>query len=87
MLCLWMTQLSPSFTPKVRVLVPGNLESVRFLLDAKADTSIPEKDGYTPMHGAGFQGRAEIAKLLIAHGLNPSDKHKATCFNVCMDID
>lgn len=55
----------------------GNLESVKFLLAAKADTSIPEKDGYTPMHGAGFQGRAEIAKLLIAHGLNPSEKHKA----------
>ena len=55
----------------------GNLESVKFLLEAKADTSIPEKDGYTPMHGAGFQGRAEIAKLLIAHGLNPSDRHKA----------
>ena len=31
--------------------------------------------GYTPMHGAGFQGRAEIAKLLIAHGLDPSDRH------------
>lgn len=27
------------------------------------------------MHGAGFQGRAEIAKQLIAHGLNPSDRH------------
>eukprot|EP00438_Fugacium_kawagutii_P029005 Skav204719 [mRNA] locus=scaffold1549:143410:146327:+ [translate_table: standard] len=54
----------------------GNLESVKFLLAAEADTSIPEKDGYTPMHGAGFQGRAEIAKLLIAHGLNPSEKHQ-----------
>ena len=54
---------------------------MKFLLEAKADTSIPEKDGYTPMHGAGFQGRAEIAKLLIAHGLNPSDRHKAPpCF-------
>ena len=28
------------------------------------------------MHGAGFQGRAEIAKLLIAAGLDPSDKHQ-----------
>lgn len=27
------------------------------------------------MHGAGFQGRAEIGQLLIAHGINPSDKH------------
>ncbi|EOD25159.1 hypothetical protein EMIHUDRAFT_206301 [Emiliania huxleyi CCMP1516] len=30
-------------------------------------------DGYTPMHGAGFQGRAEIARLLMAHGVD------ATC--------
>ena len=28
------------------------------------------------MHGAGFQGRADIAKLLIDHGLDPSDMHK-----------
>ena len=40
-----------------------------------ADSSIPEKDGYTPMHGAGFQGRAEIAKILIDHGLDKSDRH------------
>ena len=41
-----------------------------------ADWKIPEKDGYTPMHGAGFQGRAEIAKLLIEHGLDKSDRHQ-----------
>ena len=45
------------------------------LLEMKADTSIPEKDGYTPMHGAGFQGRAEIAQMLINHGLDKSDRH------------
>ena len=28
------------------------------------------------MHGAGFQGRAEIAKILIEHGLDPLDAHK-----------
>lgn len=66
---------------------PGNPESVKFLLDAKADTSIPEKDGYTPMHGAGFQGRAEIAKMLIAHGLNPSEKHKATWLTGQIELD
>jgi ankyrin repeat protein len=27
------------------------------------------------MHGAGFQGRSEIAQILIDHGLNPSDRH------------
>ena len=35
-----------------------------------ADTTVPEKDGYTPMHGAGFQGRAEIAKILLDHGVD-----------------
>jgi ankyrin repeat protein len=43
---------------------------------ARIDFSIGEKDGYTPMHGAGFQGRADIARLLIAAGLDPSDRHK-----------
>merc|ERR1711997_525195 len=37
--------------------------------------TIGEKDGYTPMHGAGFQGRAEIGQLLISHGLNAREKH------------
>ena len=27
------------------------------------------------MHGAGFQGRAEIAQMLIDHGLDPSHRH------------
>merc|ERR1711957_1044840 len=47
-------------------------ESVRTLLEMKADTSIGEKDGYTPCHGAAFHGRAEIMKMLIDHGMNPS---------------
>ena len=45
---------------------------MQFLLKARADSSIAEKDGYTPMHGAGFQGRAEIAKMLIDAELDPS---------------
>ena len=39
------------------------------------DVTIGEKDGYTPMHGAGFQGRAEIGQLLISHGVNAREKH------------
>lgn len=39
-------------------------------------SSVAYSDGYTPMHGAGFQGRAEIMKLLIEHGLDPLDAHK-----------
>lgn len=33
------------------------------------------QEGFTPMHGAGFQGRGEVAKLLLAHGLDPSPRH------------
>jgi|TARA_B110000196_G_C20763522_1_gene483259 ankyrin repeat protein len=51
------------------------VHAVEALLSAGADATIGEGDGYTPMHGAGFQGRAEVAKLLIAHGLDPSDVH------------
>tara|TARA_B100000524_G_scaffold207240_1_gene108372 strand:- start:26 stop:454 length:429 start_codon:yes stop_codon:yes gene_type:complete len=51
------------------------VKALKALLAAGADVTIGEKDGYTPMHGAGFQGRAEVAKVLIEHGLNPSDRH------------
>ena len=37
------------------------------LLALGADTSIPEKDGYTILHAAGFQGRAGILPELAAH--------------------
>lgn len=37
--------------------------------------TIGEKDGYTSMHGAGFQGRSAIAKLLLDHGLYPLVPH------------
>lgn len=57
-------------------ILAGSTESVVFLLDQGADVTIPEKDGYTPMHGAGFQGRADIAQVLIDRGLDPSDMHR-----------
>ena len=61
--------------PGAHPSAPTQVHAVEALLAAGADVSIGEKDGYTPMHGAGFQGRAEVAKLLIAHGLDPSDVH------------
>ena len=45
----------------MRAVLSGKLRAVELLLRAGADTSIGEKDGYTPLHGAGFQGRAAIA--------------------------
>lgn len=57
------------------VLSGSNTDIVSYLLKANADTSIGEKDGYTAMHGAGFQGRADILKVLIDFGLDPRDTH------------
>jgi hypothetical protein len=39
------------------------------IIIAGADPNIGEKSGYSPMHGAGFQGRATITKLLIDFGV------------------
>lgn len=42
----------------------------------KASRFLSEAKGYTPLHGAGFQGRAEVAALLIARGFDPLDFHQ-----------
>lgn len=58
-------------TPLMHAVLMGKEHAVRALLAAGADTSISEKDGYTPCHGAGFQGRAAIMLQLIEAGLDP----------------
>jgi len=63
-------------TPLMAATLAGAEKSVQFLLSKGADTNIAEKDGYTPFHGAGFQGHAAVAKHLLAHRLGPSDRHK-----------
>ena len=55
-------------TPLMNSVLTGCLPCVEFLLGREGvDAAIPEKDGYTPMHGAGFQGRPEIASR---YGIN-----------------
>ena len=56
-------------TPIMMAVLGGHVHIVKALLELNADVTIPEKDGYTPMHGAGFQGRAEIAAVLMNHGV------------------
>ena len=64
-------------TPLMASVLSGSIAVVEYLLSVpEVDVTIGENDGYTPMHGAGFQGRAIIAERLIAHGLDPSDMHK-----------
>mmetsp|Transcript_4065 Transcript_4065/g.11489 ORF Transcript_4065/g.11489 Transcript_4065/m.11489 type:complete len:223 (+) Transcript_4065:195-863(+) len=50
----------------------GQAEVVRSLLKQGADWRIGEKDGYTPMHGAAFQGRDDVAEVLLEAGVPPS---------------
>ena len=52
---------------------------MKALIAHNADATIGEKDGYTPMHGAGFQGRATMVPLLQAYGLDPNEMYVAVC--------
>jgi len=65
-------------TPLMMSVLFGADEHVKLLLAEEAvDVTVPEKDGYTPMHGAGFQGRSEILKMLLAdkRKIDPSARH------------
>ncbi|KAL7575335.1 hypothetical protein ACA910_001853 [Epithemia clementina (nom. ined.)] len=60
----------------------GNYDVVKYLLEGEhknvVDITLPEKDGYTLAHGAAFQGRADIMKLLIQQGtINVKDDFHA----------
>merc|ERR1712172_187791 len=47
-------------TPLMMAVLMGKEEVVKLLLkEPSVDASIPEKDGYTPFHGAGFQGSSQ----------------------------
>lgn len=63
-------------TPLMQSVLHGRIKMVQFFLENGADVTIGERDGYTPMHGAGFQGRKDIAELLFKHGVGLRDKHK-----------
>ena len=53
-------------TPVMMSVLRGRTEMVRLLLaEEEVDVTIGEMRGYTVMHGAGFQGRAEILRLLL----------------------
>jgi len=67
-------------TPLMMAVLHGKDDAVGLLLEKDdVDVTIPEKDGYTPMHGAGFQGRANILSMLLADrrsALDPEEFHK-----------
>ena len=66
-------------TPVMMSVLRGRTEMARLLLaETAVDVSIGEMQGYTVMHGAGFQGRAEILKLLLEdkRDIDPSEIHQ-----------
>ena len=62
-------------TPLMAAVLSGRTEVVKFLLSLNADTTVAEKDGYNPPHGAAFRGRPEIMQLLIDHKVPVNDFH------------
>ena len=47
----------------------GYARAASTLLAAGADWTVPENDGYTPLHGAGFQGHAGVVQVLLGAGV------------------
>jgi len=66
-------------TALMGAVLRGHAEIVEYLLlknhNNNVNVDIPEKDGYTPAHGAGFQGHALIMKLLHDHGVDINQRH------------
>jgi ankyrin repeat protein len=53
----------------------GKKLTVELLLFQGADPSVAEKDGYTPPHGAAFQGRTNVMAVLHEYGLSKQEYH------------
>ena len=63
-------------TPLMASCLGGKAKILAALLEAGADPSIPEKDGYHAPHGAAFQGRPEAMKVLIETGIDVRHRHE-----------
>ena len=64
-------------TPLMAATLGGKTDVVRALLGVSGvDWTLGEKDGYTPAHGAAFQGRADIVPLLASAGVPVDEVHR-----------
>jgi ankyrin repeat protein len=68
----------------MRASLYGSVKVVSYLLTYHrddVDVTIGESNGgYTPMHGAAYQGRFDVVKLLLLHGLSATDLHEGDGF-------
>lgn len=63
-------------TPLMSSVLQGQTEIVKYLLGLEeVDRDLGEENGYTPMHGAGFQGRADVARVLADAGVPVDSIH------------
>jgi ankyrin repeat protein len=56
--------------------VSGHLDTVKVLLESKADVNAPNADGTTPLMVASQGGHKEIVKLLLAKDVDVNAKDK-----------
>ncbi|CAG0899822.1 unnamed protein product [Cyprideis torosa] len=47
-------------------------DTVRLLLDYKADVDVKDRNGWTPLLQATFRGHHSVVEILLAHGANPN---------------
>jgi len=52
----------------------GDLDKVKHLLERGADVNSRDKDGWTPLHWAAFEGKTKMVKFLLSKGALPSAK-------------
>ena len=52
-----------------------DLQGIKDLLAKGVDVNVKDMNGGTPLHGAAFNGRKEIAELLVAKGANVNAKN------------
>ncbi|MEK6674785.1 MAG: ankyrin repeat domain-containing protein [Planctomycetota bacterium] len=53
----------------------GDIDTVRDLLDAKADVNASDMDGDQPLHAAARWSRANVVEVLLAHGANANARN------------
>ena len=51
-----------------RVAQMGDVDAVKSEIGAGADINEPNKDGWMPLHYAGYADKVSVAETLIAHG-------------------